>query len=183
MIVSSGSEKVNIPFYFSLETMDDEENTNSFIDEDVLSSNEDEDEEEQTLLIPEKVDDESDIDDEDDDEEDELEVITEEDCDFTLIEEVIENNIRFTSPYFTKYELAKILSVRSVQLEKGAQTTTTLADYPDLTFPAESMEIAKKELELKKIPIIIRRPLPNGEKITISANSLLIPINFSYIKT
>lgn len=167
--------------------MDDEE-TNSFVDEEVLSSLEDEDEDEDddepTMIPLGKPEDESAMDDDDDDDlddDDDTEFITEDEFDFTLMEEVVEQDLRYTSPYFTKYELAKILPLRSAQLESNAPSTTYPSDYPNNVFPSESMEIAMKELELKKIPIIIRRPLPNGEKITISANSLLIPINIAHI--
>jgi len=49
----------------------------------------------------------------------------------------VDNEKRMTTPYMTKYERARVLGTRALQ-------------------------IAMKELKAKKIPIIIRRYLPDG---------------------
>ena len=62
-----------------------------------------------------------------------------------------------TIPYLTKYEKARILGQRSKQLECGAQS---LVKVPETII--DSYLIAELELSQKKIPFIIKRPLPNG---------------------
>jgi DNA-directed RNA polymerase subunit K/omega len=62
-----------------------------------------------------------------------------------------------TLPFLTKYEQARILGQRSKQIECGAKP---LVKVPENII--DSYIIAKLELEQKKIPFIIRRPIPNG---------------------
>ena len=62
-----------------------------------------------------------------------------------------------TIPILTRYEKAKILGLRAKQLNHGSK--------PFVKIPRDMINgitIANKELEEKKIPFIIRRPLPNG---------------------
>jgi len=73
-----------------------------------------------------------------------------------------ENNIVIdplhkTLPFLTKYEQARILGQRAKQIECGAKP---LVKVPENII--DSYIIAKLELEQKKIPFIIRRPIPNG---------------------
>lgn len=63
---------------------------------------------------------------------------------------------RITLPYLTKYEKARILGARALQLSMGAPVLVTLEGETD------SLEIALKELKNRVIPIIIRRYLPCG---------------------
>jgi DNA-directed RNA polymerase I, II, and III subunit RPABC2 len=62
-----------------------------------------------------------------------------------------------TVPFVTRYERARVLGERAKQINSGAQPfvpiDTTLID---------GYLIALQEFEQKKIPFIIRRPLPNG---------------------
>jgi len=62
-----------------------------------------------------------------------------------------------TTPYMTKYERARILGTRALQISMNAPLFVELAGETD------PLEIAEKELRAKKIPFIIRRRLPNGE--------------------
>ncbi len=62
-----------------------------------------------------------------------------------------------TIPYLTRYEKAKIIGVRAKQLNNGADT---FIDIPNNMI--DGLTIAEEELKQKKIPFIIRRPLPNG---------------------
>ena len=62
-----------------------------------------------------------------------------------------------TIPILTKYERARILGQRAKQIDSGAKPFVHI----DKTFN-DGYLIATKELEEKKIPFIIRRPLPNG---------------------
>tara|TARA_B100001063_G_C16766840_1_gene559169 strand:- start:1325 stop:1981 length:657 start_codon:yes stop_codon:yes gene_type:complete len=62
-----------------------------------------------------------------------------------------------TVPWLTKFEKARVLGVRSKQLNNGAQS---MIDVPPQII--KGYTIAEMELEQKKLPFIIRRPLPNG---------------------
>merc|ERR1719510_2619109 len=64
---------------------------------------------------------------------------------------------RITTPYLTKYEKARILGTRALQISMGAPVMVELQGE---TCP---LEIATKELRVKQIPIIIRRYLPDGD--------------------
>lgn len=77
---------------------------------------------------------------------------------------VVRNNIgtiidplHKTLPFITKYEKARILGERAKQLNAGAQPFVKVDDNV-----IDGYLIALKELEEKKIPFIIKRPLPNG---------------------
>ena len=63
---------------------------------------------------------------------------------------------RITAPILTKFEKAKILGVRAEMLSNGADPVIS-KPYPNNTYL-----IALEELKHKKIPLIIRRTLPNG---------------------
>lgn len=62
-----------------------------------------------------------------------------------------------TIPYLTRYEKAKIIGVRAKQLNNGADA---FIDVPNNMI--NGLTIADEELKQKKIPFIIRRPMPNG---------------------
>lgn len=62
-----------------------------------------------------------------------------------------------TIPIMTKYEKARILGQRAKQINNGA---SIFVQPKQETF--DGYLIALQELEEKKIPFIIRRPLPNG---------------------
>jgi DNA-directed RNA polymerases I, II, and III subunit RPABC2 len=66
------------------------------------------------------------------------------------------NKQRRTIPFLTKYEKARIIGKRAMQISKGSPP---LVEIGDLESP---IDIAKKELMERKIPFIIRRPLPDG---------------------
>jgi len=66
------------------------------------------------------------------------------------------NTQRRTIPFLTKYEKARIIGKRAMQISKGSPP---LVEIGDLENP---IDIAKKELIERKIPFIIRRPLPDG---------------------
>ena len=63
---------------------------------------------------------------------------------------------RITTPYMTKYERARILGTRALQL---AMNAPVMVELEGLTDP---LEIAKIELKKEKIPMSIRRYLPDG---------------------
>merc|ERR1711976_350571 len=63
---------------------------------------------------------------------------------------------KITSPYMTKYERARILGTRALQISMNAPVMVELAGETD------PLAIALKELKAEKIPIIVRRYLPDG---------------------
>lgn len=70
---------------------------------------------------------------------------------------IIVDNLHKTIPILTKYEKTRILGQRAKQLNNGARPLVKLS-----TQIIDGYLIALKELEEKKIPVIIRRPLPGG---------------------
>jgi DNA-directed RNA polymerase I, II, and III subunit RPABC2 len=62
-----------------------------------------------------------------------------------------------TYPFLTNYERTKIIGLRANQLSKGS--------VPYISIPkhiTDVRDIARMELEQKRLPFIIKRPLPNG---------------------
>ena len=70
---------------------------------------------------------------------------------------IIIDPLHLTVPFITRYERAKILGERASQLDTGAQPMVKVD--PNVI---DSYLIALKEYEEKKIPFIVKRPLPNG---------------------
>ena len=60
----------------------------------------------------------------------------------------------------TKYEKARIIGARALQLGMGAPILIKMkkSDYEELNF--NPIEIAKEEYEKEALPLTIRRPLP-----------------------
>ena len=72
-------------------------------------------------------------------------------------EGIIVDPLHRTIPYLTKYERARVLGQRAKQIETGAKP---LVKVPENI--VDSYIIAELELREKKIPFIIRRPIPGG---------------------
>ena len=72
-------------------------------------------------------------------------------------ENIIIDGFHRTIPILTKYEKAKVLGLRAKQLNGGAKSFITYK-----TNIIDGYLIALKELEEKKLPFIIRRPIPGG---------------------
>ena len=70
---------------------------------------------------------------------------------------IIIDPLHKTIPYLTKYEKARLLGQRAKQIEGGAKP---LVKIPENI--VDSYIIAELELKEKKIPFIIRRPIPGG---------------------
>ncbi|KAF2077888.1 hypothetical protein CYY_000850 [Polysphondylium violaceum] len=68
----------------------------------------------------------------------------------------IPNHLRKTTRYMTKYERARLLGSRALQISMNSPIMVELEGETD------PLQIAWKELRAKKIPLIIRRFLPNG---------------------
>jgi len=76
--------------------------------------------------------------------------------DFRTTYDNMKDKKRRTIPFLTKYEKARIIGKRAMQISKGS---IPLIDIGNLDNP---IDIARKELFERKIPYIIRRPLPDG---------------------
>ncbi|MBW0555352.1 hypothetical protein O181_095067 [Austropuccinia psidii MF-1] len=63
------------------------------------------------------------------------------------------NKVRSTTPYLTKYERARILGTRALQISMNAPVLVPLDGESD------PLEIAMKELSQRKIPLIVRSKL------------------------
>lgn len=70
---------------------------------------------------------------------------------------IVIDELHKTIPMLTKYEKTRVLGIRAKQINNGAIPMTSVPDNV-----MDGYLIALKELEEKKIPVIIRRPLPNG---------------------
>ncbi len=70
---------------------------------------------------------------------------------------IIIDPLHRTIPFLTKYEKARVLGQRAKQIETGAK--------PFVSVPENVIDgyvIAELELQQKRIPFIIRRPIPGG---------------------
>ena len=70
---------------------------------------------------------------------------------------IIIDPLHRTIPFLTKYEKARILGQRAKQIEAGAKPFVGVPEHI-----IDSYIIAELELQQKKIPFIIRRPIPGG---------------------
>jgi DNA-directed RNA polymerase I, II, and III subunit RPABC2 len=70
---------------------------------------------------------------------------------------IIIDDLHKTIPYLTKYEKARILGQRAKQINSGA---TVFVKVPEKVI--DGYLIAELELQEKRVPFIIRRPMPNG---------------------
>ncbi|KAJ7446436.1 subunit common to RNA polymerase I [Mycena galericulata] len=77
------------------------------------------------------------------------------------------NKVRVTTPYLTKYERARILGTRALQISMNAPVLVPLDGETD------ALQIAIKELSQRKIPLIIRRYLPDGSFEDWSVSELI----------
>ena len=69
----------------------------------------------------------------------------------------VKNTDRITSPFMTKYEKARVLGTRALQISKNAPLM--LVPNQGETDP---YKLAERELAERKIPFIVRRFLPDG---------------------
>ena len=66
------------------------------------------------------------------------------------------NAVRVTTRYMTKYEKARVLGTRALQISMNAPVLVDVAGETD------PLKIANKELRDRKIPLVVRRYLPDG---------------------
>jgi DNA-directed RNA polymerase subunit K/omega len=63
-----------------------------------------------------------------------------------------------TYPFITLYEKTKIIGLRANQLSQGARPFISVPEHT-----TDVRDIARLELEQKRLPFIVKRPLPNGK--------------------
>ena len=95
------------------------------------------------------------------------------------------NKVRVTTPYLTKYERARILGTRALQIRCDIPSFALLRDVPTflhsmnapilvpLDGETDALQIAIKELSQRKIPLVIRRYLPDGSFEDWSVSELI----------
>lgn len=78
------------------------------------------------------------------------------------------NAVKITTRYLTKYERARLLGTRALQLSMNAPPLVELEGETD------PLKIAGKELRERKLPLIVRRYLPDGSFEDWSLDELII---------
>jgi len=63
-----------------------------------------------------------------------------------------------TYPFLTNFEKTKIIGLRANQISKGSVPFVSVPKHI-----TDVRDIARLELEQKRLPFIIKRPLPNGQ--------------------
>jgi len=63
-----------------------------------------------------------------------------------------------TYPFLTNFERTKIIGLRANQISKGSMPFVAVPKHI-----TDVRDIARLELEQKRLPFIIKRPLPNGQ--------------------
>ena len=63
-----------------------------------------------------------------------------------------------SQPFLTVFEQTKVLGFRTNQLAQGARPYIAVPDHV-----TECLDIAKLELEQRRLPFIIKRPMPDGK--------------------
>lgn len=68
---------------------------------------------------------------------------------------------RITREYYTKYEYVALLSMRAQQLAEGARPLVGI-DGLKTSDPMFVWNVAKREIEQRKLPFVVRRQMPDG---------------------
>jgi DNA-directed RNA polymerase subunit K/omega len=63
---------------------------------------------------------------------------------------------------FTKFEVARMIGSRALQISMGAPFLVKLTDKQLQEIHYNPIEIAKMELEKDVLPLTVKRPLPRG---------------------
>lgn len=84
------------------------------------------------------------------------------------VSKMVPKELRLTSPFMTKYERARVLGTRALHIAMSAPVMVELEGETD------PLRIAMKELKAKKIPIVIRRYLPDSSYEDWSVDELII---------
>jgi DNA-directed RNA polymerase I, II, and III subunit RPABC2 len=78
---------------------------------------------------------------------------------------------RITRPYFTKYEFTSLMATRAQQLAEGAKPLANMEGLKT-SDPMFVWNLARREIEQRKLPFVIRRQLPDGTAEFWSAQEL-----------
>jgi DNA-directed RNA polymerase I, II, and III subunit RPABC2 len=68
---------------------------------------------------------------------------------------------RITREFYTKYEYTALLATRAQQIAEGAKPLVSLEGLKQ-SDPMFVWNVARREIEQRKLPFMIRRQLPNG---------------------
>ena len=79
------------------------------------------------------------------------------------------SNDKITSPLMTKFEYTSLIGIRAMQISMNAPV---IVDTENMIDP---IKIAKKEIQEKKVPLIIKRKLPNGTFENWNIRDMIIP--------
>ena len=74
-----------------------------------------------------------------------------------------------SAPFLTQYEKTKILGMRANQLSQGARPYIAVPEYV-----TDVWEIARMELQQRRLPFLVRRPMPDGSHEYWRLSDLLI---------
>ena len=68
------------------------------------------------------------------------------------------------APKFTKYEMARIIGARALQIAMDAPILIKLSNDELKAMKYDSLQIAEKEFSADALPITIQRPIPQKRK-------------------
>tara|TARA_X000000950_G_C13901346_1_gene655049 strand:+ start:766 stop:1029 length:264 start_codon:yes stop_codon:yes gene_type:complete len=74
------------------------------------------------------------------------------------------NRKMYSVPYLTKYEKARIIGTRALQISMDSKV------FIDKKGETDPYKLALMEFEQKKIPLLVERVLPNGDVETLDVN-------------
>lgn len=83
----------------------------------------------------------------------------------------IEKRVKVSSKKLTKFEKARIIGLRALELSLGAPPLIPIDQDGD---EISTTEIAKQEVERKVLPLIIGRRMPDGSYVYVSLGDLEI---------
>lgn len=78
---------------------------------------------------------------------------------------------RITREFFTKYEYTALLAARAEQIAQGAKPLVSLEGLKT-SDPMFVWNVARREIEQRKLPFLIRRQMPNGTAEVWSAQEM-----------
>ncbi|KAG0292420.1 DNA-directed RNA polymerases I II and III subunit RPABC2 [Dissophora globulifera] len=88
---------------------------------------------------------------------------------FALPPKAVAKEDRTTTPYMTKYERARVLGARALQISMNAPVLV------DLEGETDSLNIAMKELNNKMTPLVVRRYLPDNTYEDWEVSEMILP--------
>ena len=93
-----------------------------------------------------------------------LEIIEIKDVDISIL-----GSDKITDPYMTRFEFARLIACRDIQLKSGDKPRVDIEDEYN------TLEIARKELYALVIPLVIKRTLPDGRSECWKISEMYIP--------